>query len=56
MTLLASTTGTFVSGVLMSYFAVWAFSLIVNEPGSFAYESLVAILESSLPSVSVAVA
>ena len=44
------------SNALTSYLAVWAFSLIVNAPGSVAYELLVALLKIFLPSVSVAVA
>ena len=56
MILLAFATEIFVSGFLISYFAVWAFKTILNEPGSFAYEDPVAVLLMYAPSVSVAVA
>ena len=44
------------SNSLISYFFVWDFNTIENEPGSVAYELLVALLTIILPSVSVAVA
>ena len=44
------------SNALTSYLAVWAFSLIVNAPGSVAYVVSVALLKMFFPSVSVAVA
>ena len=56
MTLLASTTGTFVSGSLISYFAVWAFMTSANAPGSVAYEFPCALLTIFPPSISVDVA
>ena len=58
VTLLASATATLSAsaGLVISYLAVWAFSLIVNEPGSVAYELEVAVFSINAPSVSVAVA
>ena len=56
VTLLASTTGTFVSGALMSYFLVCAFNTRVNAPGSVAYEFPTAVFSIIASSRSVAVA